>query len=210
MPVGLVLSQQGTDLGPLIRAAAVRYTIPTRPIVAQTIAESNLNERAERWGAWPDVSFGLGQQTVKFARVGDRTASPANIATVRLYYFRPENAIDDLARQMAAYYHIYEDYFEAASRYNGGSRMAWADNPNRANILRGWEASAQYEQQEGPLEGFTGGFSDLADQLGRDVVGDAVEGEHQLDIDHTVQTTTKGLFWYRPGGNPLFLPAAQP
>lgn len=219
MPVIDVRSQEGTDLTPLINAAARKYRLPTRCITAQLIAESNLRERAERWGAWPDISFGLGQQTVKYASVGDHSASPENIALVRDWYFDPAHAIDDCARQLGYFWAQFASldeerrFLETSSRYNGGAGMAFAQNPNQRNIRRGWAEAAPYERddtEEEHVEGFSGGFSDLADQLGADVVGEAVEEEHKLDKDHTVQTTTKGLMWYRPGGPPLFLPAAQP
>lgn len=53
-------------------------------------------------------------------------------------------AADVAARQLGHYYGVYGDYFEAASRYNGGPGMPFNQNPNRANIERAWEESAAY------------------------------------------------------------------
>jgi hypothetical protein len=51
MPVGVVTTTQGTDIGPLLNAAATEQHMPTRVLVAIAIAESGLSETAERYGA---------------------------------------------------------------------------------------------------------------------------------------------------------------
>lgn len=139
-----VISAQGNDLSDLVNRYAEAEQCPAVGLLAGLISESNLNEHAERIGAWPDWSEGLGQQTVLYASVGDHTESLANLKVVRDYYWQPENAIAEAARQYGAYYRQYQDHFEAWSRYNGGPGMAWADNPNKANIRRGWDAAQLY------------------------------------------------------------------
>jgi len=56
------------------------------------------------------------------------------------------------------------------------------------------------------------GFKELAERLGTEVVGDPQVNQDTLhDPDGsdilTVQTTTKGVFFYQPGASPVFLPA---
>ncbi len=58
-------------------------------------AESGPNlDQWERYGTWPDVSFGLFHQTVAFADEGDHRNTPENIAYIRDLYFNPEHACD--------------------------------------------------------------------------------------------------------------------
>lgn len=140
-----VITRQGRDISALCNLTAARYNLPPRVLVAQAIAESDLDEQACRFGVWPDVSFGLWQQTVLYACVGDRTDSPANIDLCRQRFCTDlAFAADTAAQQLASYYQQYGSYHEAASRYNGGPGMAYADNPNQANLDRAWEASARY------------------------------------------------------------------
>jgi hypothetical protein len=55
---------------------------------------------------------------------------------------------------------------------------------------------------------FVLGFKVLADQLGRDVVGEPLEDEHPWpDGTAAVQTTSKGLMWYsRAANKAAFIP----
>lgn len=67
-----------------------------------------------------------------------------------------------------------------------------------------------YPKEEAPMiqvPQFRLGFKDLADRLGKGVVGDPTEEETYFDPFHSIQTTTKGLMWYQKGGQPMFLPA---
>ena len=49
---------------------------------------------------------------------------------------------------------------------------------------------------------FVLGFKDLANRLGKDVVGTPVESEHYGPDGTTgIQTTTKGVMWYSKVGN---------
>lgn len=139
-----VITQQGTNISDLLNRYAAVEQVPAVGLLAGLISESNLNEHAERIGFWPDWSEGLGQQTLLYANVGDHTASAANLKVVRDYFWQPEHAIAEAARQYGAYYRQYQDHFEAWSRYNGGPGLAWANNPNKANIRRGWNAAQLY------------------------------------------------------------------
>jgi hypothetical protein len=212
VPIRGVISRQANDLTPLIDEAAHDFAIPARALTALLITESSLNEQASRFGVWPDVSFGLGQQTVRYAPVGDQSPRPDNIDFVRRFYFVARNAIREAAHQLAAYWARFRElpdewrYYEAASRYNGGGNMAFKDNPNRANIARGWKESAQYLVQEVPMAEFQAGFLELANVLGRDVVGDPLADEY-VSGPTTRQPTTRGEMIWTDGGPALFLPA---
>jgi len=58
---------------------------------------------------------------------------------------------------------------------------------------------------------FVLGFKTLADQLGKDVVGEPLEDEHPWpDGTAAVQMTSKGLMWYSRGANKAaFIPFEQ-
>lgn len=144
-----VITRQGNDVSDLVNRYAEANGCDAVGLLAGLISESNLDEQAERDGAWPDVSFGLGQQTALYASVGDHSGSAANLQRCRDYYFQPENAIAEAARQYGAYYQQYGSYQEAWSRYNGGPGMAFANNPNAANIQRGWDAAQAYLAPDG-------------------------------------------------------------
>jgi N-acetylmuramoyl-L-alanine amidase len=139
-----VISAQGNDLSDLINRYAEIEQCPAVGLLAGLISESGLNEHAERHGQGDDQSVGLGQQTLRWASVGDHTNSAANWETCRAYYYQPENAIAEAARQYGAYYRQYGSFEEAWSRYNGGPGMAFAHNPNAANLRRGWNAAQLY------------------------------------------------------------------
>ena len=65
-----------------------------------------------------DISFGLGQQTVRWANEGDHTQSVDNVLRIRSLYFDPEHAITVAGGKVANYWHVYKDDLEALSRYN--------------------------------------------------------------------------------------------
>ena len=59
----------------------------------------------------------------------------------------------------------------------------------------------------------TEGFARVAQELGRDAVGEAVENEHDLGEGSgiIVQTSTRGVMWYsREGNQPAFIPFGWP
>ena len=96
-----VLDSTGYDVGPLVQDTAAEYGIPVVGLLALLKAESDLNPTAERWGTWPDVSFGLGQTTVQLAAsygIGDGT--PASADAVRRALFDRATAV----RLAADYY----------------------------------------------------------------------------------------------------------
>lgn len=80
------------------------------------IAESNLTRLAERWGNWPDVSFGYSQITVATAKkygIGDGTYNSALV--VRDALFDAETSIKFGARHLAYCMNrarIYDDSLE--------------------------------------------------------------------------------------------------
>lgn len=78
----------------LIVAKAGEYGLVPWEFLGGAIAESGLDPNAERWGTWPDVSFGLFQQTVAFADEGDHSQSDANVAAIRALYEDPVHACD--------------------------------------------------------------------------------------------------------------------
>lgn len=79
--------------------------IPRRLGIGAGIAESGLRQYAERNGKWPDVSYGIGQQIVLFAPVGDRSDTPANRELVKQWLFDPANAIPLMIQKLAGSFH---------------------------------------------------------------------------------------------------------
>src|SRR4051794_15515580 len=105
-----VISVQGRDLSRLINTAAQHHGLPPRLLVAQAICESDLDEAAARFGVWPDVSFGLWQQTVAYAPIGDQSNTQANIDAVRhALITNIALAADVAASQLGHYWARYGD-----------------------------------------------------------------------------------------------------
>lgn len=212
-----VVTQQGTEISDVVNRVADRYSFPPRLLVACGIMESNLDEHSERRAAWPDVSAGLFHQAVKWAAgysLGDGSARPANVAAVfQTLKTDLERAADIAGRQLGHWWAQEGDGLEALSRYNAPTR-AWAANPNRANILRGWEASARYVvPEEVPMaeHSYQFGFAEVADALGAAVVGEPVTDEFPIGAGPdsgaggTLQITTRGVMVYASGAGPRFL-----
>lgn len=215
-----VISQEGTDLTAICNEAAGYYAFPPRVLVACAIAESDLSAQAARERAWPDVSYGPWQQTVKWAAdygIGTGQDTPENRATVRaILTEQPRVAADIAARQLGHWWAQEGNPINAMCRYNrpGGDP---ATNPNRGNYERGWAASAQYiapdEEPEEPMtdHSFELGFKDLADALGGDVVGEPVTDEFPIGdgpdsgTGATLQVTTQGVMVYASGAGARFL-----
>src|SRR5438067_2070164 len=154
----VVAGDTGIDLSDLINAQAAQNELPPELLVALGIAESELTARSERWGRHSaearaalaagdsaalerivaqieaetpnDISFGLFQQTVRFAGEGDHSDSLANILAVRDVYFDPVHATMVAARTLGIHYRRFGDRLEALCRYNAPSRRG-VDNPNR-------------------------------------------------------------------------------
>lgn len=215
-----VITQGGQDISAICNVRADGYACPPRVLVALGIAESNLNEYAARERAWPDVSYSIWQQTVKWAAgygVGDGTDTTANRAAVRTALtVNLDRAADIAARQLGHWWGLYPEPIQAMCRYNRPSTPA-SENANRPNYERAWAQSARYvvqasdAEEETPMSEFTGGFADLADQLGEDVVGRAVQPEFSPNGDSNLamQVTSKGLMVWGNGGPALFLPAVS-
>lgn len=148
-----VVFADGTDRSDAINAAAQLYAVPARIIVAGAIAESRLGKYRERWGIWPDVSFGDWHQTVRYAPYGDQTNSPDNVELVRRKFLDDwDYSLEVATRQYATYWGRTADALETLSRYNRPTK-AFADNKNAAAIRKAWDESAQYEESEmdGPV-----------------------------------------------------------
>lgn len=108
--------------------------LPRRVGLGCGIAESGLRQYAERWGYHTaegiraaetpdidddqavldqldadgtplDVSFGVGQQIVRYAPVGDGTMTPANVLAVRAWLFDPANAISLMVTKLGLFFH---------------------------------------------------------------------------------------------------------
>jgi len=121
-----LLNADGDEIGPIFDAAWQAASIPRQLALACALAESGLNPRAERWGrstaaarsaiqaddrawlaeiidaAWPDISFGYGQQIVLYHYLGDRTSSVENVLAVRDGVFAdPAGNLVDMCRRLA-------------------------------------------------------------------------------------------------------------
>lgn len=220
-----VITQQGNDISGRINALMEREEADVRGFVGLLIAESGLDERARRPPDpaddllfWPDVSGGVGQQTVKYAidyGLGDGSSSRANInAVMSVLRTDVTRALDIAARQYGKFFRPTGSWQEAVAKYNGGPNATWRTIPitNQTNYARGWALAGQYmveEEQPMSEHAFEAGFADLAAELGSDVVGAPVEDEQHPDPDHSYQATTKGLMWWSNGGEPLFLRAVS-
>jgi hypothetical protein len=215
-----VISQEGVELSTVINVASDRYSIPPQLLTACGIAESDLSAQAAREKTWPDVSYSVWQQTVKYAAdygLGDGANTPTNRALVRQVLSSDlARAADIAARQLGHWWAQEGDPIRALCRYNrpGGDP---ATNPNRANYERGWAASSRYVSQEDgmPEHSFQYGFADLAEALGADVVGEPTTDEFPLGDGAesgqgaTMQVTTRGAMLYASGGPPVFLAGEQ-
>lgn len=115
MPVeNVVTADTRVDIADLINAAAAKYDVDPITLLALMIAESNLytGPKARRERTYPDVSYGLIQQTVwtihpdtglPVTRGADGLAldTPENRRIVRDWLEVPDNAIDYAARRLA-------------------------------------------------------------------------------------------------------------
>lgn len=83
-----------------------------------------------------DISFGVGQQTVRWADEGDHTQSIENVLYIRDLYFDPVYAIKVAAKKLQGYLFTYGDELEALCRYNKPF-IPGNKNPNRQNYING-------------------------------------------------------------------------
>lgn len=128
------------DLIKLISDKALAAGLEPYELLGGAIAESNLDPNAFRQGDWPDVSAGMFQQTVAFAKEGDHSQSPQNVALIRQLYSDPVHATD-VAIEQYSYWRRDPDVLPltAWAAYNGGGGFykAWYDSPNLQNYRRG-------------------------------------------------------------------------
>lgn len=96
-----------------------------------------------------DISFGVGQQTVRWANEGDHTASPENVMYIRDTYFDVPHAVDTAAKSLTFYYGKYGDVVEALCRYNKPT-VPSLQNPNRSTYVK---ALAEVDQLLSNTEG---------------------------------------------------------
>lgn len=92
----IIPDSEGVNILPQIVEAAKLHGISPEVVLGTLMAESNLRRVAERYGVWPDVSFGMCQMTVATARmygIGDGTNTPGNIELVKGKLFDRDIAI---------------------------------------------------------------------------------------------------------------------
>jgi hypothetical protein len=98
-----IINSEGDDISAMLKAAADAAGIPLELALACAIAESGLNPKAARYGAWPDISFGYGQQIVLYHYLGDHTNTPENISAVRDAVFAdPQRNLNDMCQRLAS------------------------------------------------------------------------------------------------------------
>jgi len=135
------------DIWPTVLRYAETYGLPPALVLAMLVAESGNpetgkpNPYAERWGDWPDRSFGCAQMTVQTAALyGLGRGTPSDTDTVRKALFDRELAIDLGARHLATCYDLAgRDWLGALVCYNSGQVHPvgdWWWVQWRANIVR--------------------------------------------------------------------------
>jgi hypothetical protein len=125
------------------------FVVPPRLIVGCAVAESNFGKSPRRpvhpsddTHYWPDVSFGIFQQTVRWSReyvaVGFHGEWPGRpfVQFIEDRYRDPEYAAAVAVPQLRAYWSKEQDALNALCRYNAPG-IDPAQNPNRANYQRG-------------------------------------------------------------------------
>jgi hypothetical protein len=126
----------------LIVSKAEEYGLVPWELLGGAIAESGLNHRAERLGTPPDVSFGLFQQTARYAPEGNLEG---DLDHMRELYFDPVHATDVAAANYRGWRYDPEVPAEQAwCAYNWpGSYSHYTDNPNLDNYRAGLEEAQQ-------------------------------------------------------------------
>lgn len=110
-------------------------------------AESGINlDRWERYGTWPDVSFGAFHQTVAYADEGDHSASAENIEFIKNLYFDMEHAARVAAKKYLYWRHDPDvSPLQAWSGYNGSvwGYKNYLTGPNRGNYEQALQKAAE-------------------------------------------------------------------
>ncbi len=174
---GVMARDTGEPLADLLNAEAARHNLPPELPLALAIAESEVSVRAQRWGRHTaaalaaltaddrgaladlvaaveretpgDISFGLFQQTVRWADEGDHSTSLENIFAIRDLYFEPGYATAVAVGELGLYWRRHGDALEALCRYNKPS-VPGADNPHRGRYLDSLERARGYLTAQEP------------------------------------------------------------
>lgn len=127
--VDVVCADTNRDITGMLNEVADRYHLDAAWLLAGAIAESNIREQAARNGTWPDVSYGLYQEAVKWlapeasggpaglTRLTDGTVvdTPTNRAIARAWAFDASNQLDYVAPR----------YRSLLDRAGGDPLLAW-------------------------------------------------------------------------------------
>lgn len=146
------------DITSMLNDAAAQYDFDAVGFLAGAIAESDLDELAVRERAWPDVSHGLFQETVKWhsahisgvelAADGTAKDTPRNRQLHREWFWDAGRSIGYTAPRYAALVKKWGSPLEAWCRWNLPS-VSGSQNPNRANYQRGLRKAETYRVPEG-------------------------------------------------------------
>jgi hypothetical protein len=141
------------EISKWLNAAADEFGFDAVGLLGGAIAESNLREWAARERTWPDVSYGLWQPAVKWLgrevdgleRAADGTAldTPQNRLVAKTYFWDAARSTQYVAPRYAALLKRWGDPLEAWCRWNKPS-IPGADNPHRANYIRGLTEAERY------------------------------------------------------------------
>lgn len=102
-----------------------------------------------------DISFGVGQQTVRWADDGDHTHSVKNVLFIRDRYFDVPYAVSVAAKKLATYAKSFGDGIEALCRYNKPT-LPSEQNPNRPKYEKGLAEADKLLLPQSNMEGTTG------------------------------------------------------
>lgn len=168
-----IINSLGEDITVIMTSAATRASIPVKLALGCAIAESRLNPYAERWGRltaeavaaieakdWaalgliinrvlqvsPDISFGYGQQIVRYHALGNHTETVDNCLLVRAQTFAdPAGNLVDMAHRLASYLRTAsakdltpvdnDPFLGACAIYNHGH---WPESDDPAKLAREW------------------------------------------------------------------------
>lgn len=160
-----------------------------------------------------DISFGPAHQAYRWSKEYDPSNNHAfrydltKIMAFRaLYIENPEHALTRAATLLSSYLAMYFDPLEALCRYNSPNTQG-INNPNRDNYERALElaprriAELTTPEPEEPMPEYHFGFEDLADRLGREVVGEPLSDETYISPDVSIQFTENGIMMYSKQAN---------